>query len=152
MKKISVLFVLVLCVVLTGCGKKKLLCSYSSTDSYRGSDSILAKFTFKKDGKIDRYIVNEKVEFTDKYLKDTNSSVDDQLKAAEEYCKNSIPKTDKIKCNAVKNSNKALSVIIEYNLSDMTKEDIQKLNLSDYLESKYDDVKKQYEGQGFTCK
>ena len=98
------------------------------------------------------YTINEKVSFTDKYIKDTKTSIEDQLKAANEYCKNSIPETDKIKCHAVKNNNNTLSVIIEYNLSEMTKEDIQKLNVSEYLESKYDDIKKQYEGQGFTCK
>ena len=151
MKKICMISVFVLCVLLTGCGQKKLLCTYSSSDSYRGSDNILVKFTFTKNGKIDKYITNEKVTFTDNYLKATEMSIDDTYKSAQDYCKNNISNSNYSKCNVTKNGN-SITVSTEYKLSKMTAEELQKLNMTSYAEYSSDELKKQYEGQGFTCK
>ena len=151
MKKISLFTILALCLLLSGCGEKKLLCQYSSTNSYYGSDTVLAKYTFKKDGTIDKYSINEKMVYNDAYLKATNSTMDDQFKGAQDYCKNSIPQNKNIVCKATRYKN-SITVVIDYNLSKLTKEEITSLQLTDYLKSKQDDVKQQYEGQGFTCK
>ena len=151
MKKFYLLGIFALCVLLSGCSEKKLLCSYSSTNSYYGSDEILAKYTFKKDGSIDKYIINEKMVYNDAYLKASNTTIDDQFKNAEEYCNSSLPESKNITCKATKTKN-SITVVIDYNLSKMTQEEIESLQLTDYISSKYDDVKQQYEGQGFTCK
>ena len=42
--------------------------------------------------------------------------------------------------------------INQVDVAQLTKEEITSLQLTDYLKSKQDDVKQQYEGQGFTCK
>lgn len=151
MKKISLLGILVLCLLLSGCCEKKLLCSYSSTNSYYGSDNVLAKYIFKKDGTIDKYTINEKMVYNDTYLKATNTTIDAQYKNAQDYCKNNIPDSKNITCKVTKNKN-SITVVIDYNLSKMTKEEIETLQLTEYIGFKQDDVKKQYEGQGFTCK
>lgn len=151
MKKISLFGILVLCLLLSGCGEKKLICSYSSTNSYYGSDNVLAKYTFKKDGTIDKYTINEKMVYNDVYLKATNTTIEDQYKNAQEYCKNSIPSSKNIVCKVTKNKN-SLTVVIDYKLSKMTKEEIESLQLTQYISFKQDDVKKQYEDQGFACK
>ncbi len=151
MKKIGLLGVFVLCLLLSGCGEKKLICSYSSSNSFYGSDDIIARFTFKKDGTIKDYSINEKMEYSDAYLSQTGTKVDDQYKNAQQYCKNSIPENKNIECNVTKSGN-SVRVVIDYKLSKMTEDDIASLNLAEYLTSKYDDIKKQYSEQGFTCK
>lgn len=151
MKKIYLLGVFALCILLSGCGEKKLLCSYSSTNSFYGSDDVLAKYYFKKDGTVDKYSINEKMVYNDAYLKSTNSTIDDQFKNAEEYCSSSLPESKNITCKATKTKN-SITVVIDYKLSEMTQDEIEKLQLADYMSSKYDDIKTQYEGQGFTCK
>ena len=151
MKKLYLLGIFALCVLLSGCSEKKLLCSYSSTNSYYGSDDILAKYTFKKDGTIDKYSINEKMVYNDAYLKASNTTIEAQYENALEYCKSSVPESKNITCKATKTKN-SITVVIDYKLSKMTKEEIESLQLSDYISSKYDDIKQQYEGQGFTCK
>lgn len=151
MKKVYLLGVFALCILLSGCGEKKLLCSYSSTNSFYGSDEVLAKYYFKEDGTIDKYSINEKMVYNDAYLKSTNTTIDDQFKNAEEYCNSGLPESKNITCKASKTKN-IITVVIDYKLSKMTQEEIDSLQLADYISSKYDDIKTQYEGQGFTCK
>lgn len=150
MKKYIMLSVLILILLLTGCGEKKLTCSYSSSDSYHGSDEIFAKYIFDKNGKIDKYIINEKMTYNDKYLKDNNISIDSLYEQNKEYCK-SMPSSKYIKCNFNKRGN-SLTAVMEYQISKMTKEEIEKLELSDYATLSEKDIKTQFEAQGFTCK
>ena len=150
MKKLYLFGIFALCLILSGCGEKKLMCSYSSTNSFYGSDSVLTKYYFKKDGTIDKYSINEKMTFNDAYLKSINSSMDDQFNSAKEYC-SSIPESKNISCNVTKTKN-SITVVIDYKLSKMTQEEIDTLQLTDYVNSKADDIKTQYEAQGFTCK
>ena len=151
MKKLSLFVVLAMCLFLSGCGKKTLLCSYSSTNSYYGSDNILVKYTFKKNGKVDKYVINEKMVYNKQYLEDNNLTVADQYENAKTYCEQSIPESKNITCKVTKQKD-GVTVVINYNLSKMTDEEMASLNVAEYVKSTYDDVKTQYKTQGFTCK
>ncbi|MBR3523684.1 MAG: hypothetical protein IKN87_03260 [Bacilli bacterium] len=151
MKKISILSILAICLILTGCGTKKMECVYTSSNSQYGSDNMNARFIFKKDGTIDKYTMIEEMTYNTNYLKAANTTVEKQYETAKEYCEKSVPKNDKIKCNVRKYKN-SVTVTIDYYLSDMDEKDISELNISEYIKAKYDDIKTQYENQGFTCK
>ena len=151
MKKIGLFSILILCILLSGCSKKTLICQYLSESSYYGSDNVLAKYIFKKDGTIDKYSINEKMVYNDAFLKATNSTMEMQYENAKDYCKNSIPESKNITCKVTKYKD-TITVAIDYNLSKMTKEEIESLQLADYIQLKSDDIKAQYEDQRFTCK
>lgn len=150
MKKTVLFSIIVLTLLLTGCGENKLMCSYSSTNSYYGSDSIFVKYYFDKDGKIDNYVINEKMTYNDEYLKNNNKTMDSLYEDNKSYCDN-IPKSDNIKCNFSRNGN-TFKVIVKYNISKMSKEEIEKLQLADYMSLGKDGIKNQFKSQGFTCK
>lgn len=150
MKKISLCSIIVLLLLLTGCGEKKVMCSYSSSNSYYGSDNVFAKYIFSKDGKVTKYFINEKMTYNKQYLEDNNLTIDSIYEQGKEYC-NNVPSSKNIKCSFSK-SNNTINVTLEYNLSKMSKDEIKKLELDEYLSLTEEKVKTQYKSQGFTCK
>ena len=148
MKKLLLFAFLIL--LLTGCGEKKLICSYSSSNSYYGSDSIYIKYTFNKKGNIAKYIVNEKISYNNQYLEGNNLTMDSLFEQSKEYCKN-VPSSKNIKCNISKNGN-SINVAMNYDVAKMTDKEKKELNLEEYISMNKEDIKKQFSSQGFTCK
>lgn len=150
MKKYNLLGVIVLLLIVTGCGERKLMCSYSSSDSYHGSDEVFTKYTFDKNGKVKKYVINEKMTYNDKYLKDNNITIESLYEQNKEYCKN-LPSSKYIKCNFNRRGN-SLTAVMEYELSKMSNEELKELQLTDYVSLGEKEIKKEFEAQGFTCK
>ena len=150
MKKIMFLSIIVLLVLVTGCGDKKLICQYSSTNSYYGSDNVFSKTLFDKKGKMTKYIINEKMSYNDQYLEDSGLTMDALYEQYKDYC-SSLPESKNVECSFSKNGN-TLTANVEYNISKMTEKEIEDLSLTSYVSLTEDEIKTQYKSQGFTCK
>lgn len=149
MKKICLFSALIFTVILlTGCGEKKLVCQYKSTDSYHGSDIVYYKFLFNKDEKVEKFIINEEISYSDKYVKDNDTSAD--YESMKQYCAEMETNTN-INCKVVKGDNK-FTIKLTYNLSKMSEDELAQYGLNDIIIQKYSELKKSQETNGFTCK
>lgn len=150
MKKFSLLCALVLTLVLTGCGEKKLICQYKTTDSFQGDNEVGYKVTFDKNDKPISIAINSKSKYGEKYLESYSVDLDTEIAAAKEFC-TELEATDNVSCSANLNNN-TITLNVKYNVSKMSDEAKSELGLTEIAELKYADIKTQYEGSGFTCK
>lgn len=111
-------------LALTGCGGKKLTCSYSESSSFTGEQTQQNTYVYDKDGKnLQKYTEVKSAKYTEKALKYYDKGIDDVLKQAEEDC-DDYEDVDFITCNATAKGNK-ITQTITYNFKGLDEDDIK---------------------------
>jgi Uncharacterized protein conserved in bacteria len=152
MRKISTMAIAFIClIVLTGCGGgKKLSCTVEEASTYNEIDTTgyEIKFEFSKDGK-------KLNKFTESaYAKYSSSASKEDLNEVYEDLKDSCKEFNDyagVTCKGNKAGTK-LSKTITVNLGKATPETLKEFYLDTFKDSSYDEVKKEVEGFGYSCK
>lgn len=131
MKKFAKLFVVALMFVLvTGCGGKKITCTYSESDSYHGKSyqKIVREYADNGIGVV-KYTIYSEQTYNQKYLTylqtEYKETINDLYKDALESC-DKYNSASFVTCK-VKLKGKKISQTITYNLKGMTKDSLEKL-------------------------
>ena len=140
MKKFAKLFVVALMFVLvTGCGGKKITCTYTTSDSYYGKDNnyneavtldkkIVREYADNGIGVV-KYTIYSEQTYNQKYLTylqtEYKETINDLYKDALESC-DKYNSASFVTCK-VKLKGKKISQTITYNLKGMTKDSLEKL-------------------------
>lgn len=140
-------------LVLTGCGGKKLTCSYSEESTFDGVKKKQLKYEFSKDGKnVEKYSQILSVKYTDKALEYYDEDLDDILEEVEDNCEK-YDDVDFVTCKAELSGNK-ITQIITLNLKGLDEDDVEDMldddkidraiyeDVKDLLESSYEDLLK----------
>ena len=132
-------------LALTGCGGKKLTCSYSESSSFKGEQNQQLTYVFSKDGKsIEKYTEVSSVNYTEKALKYYDEDLKDVLEDAEDDCEE-YEDVDFIVCKAELKGNK-ITQTITYNLKGLDEDDLKDMyDDKDISYSVYSKAKKLYD-------
>lgn len=154
-KYIKIAVVTTLGLILTGCGEKKITCSYKENSSFSGDQSQEITYVFSKDGKkIEKYIETLSVKYTDKALKYYDEDIEDVVDEAEEDCED-YEDADFITCKVTSKGNK-ITQTITYDLKKLDEDDLEDIyddediSYSIYTKTKkmldedYEDIKDDY--------
>ena len=150
MKKKMLYVMIFSLVLLTGCGKTKLICKYSTSDSYQGDNEIRYKLTYDKKGNVDKVVVFTKSRYGDKFIENNNINMEEESKTAKQICEQYKDQKN-VTCNA-NLVNNTITLELKYNYKKMSDEDKEKFGFGDSDSMKYDIVKSSYEKNGYTCK
>lgn len=141
-KYIKYAAIAVIGITLTGCGGKKLTCTYSESSSFQGEEKQHITYDFDKDGKnVEKYTEVLSAKYTDKALKYYDKDLDDILKDAEKDC-DEYEDVDFITCKVELKGNK-ITQTITYNLKNLDEDEIKDMyDDKDISYSVYSKVKK----------
>lgn len=152
MKKLTLLVIMTFyLIILTGCGNTKTLTCTQEEDSVNDKidkTGLQVKLVFNKDGEdISKYIQTAYINYN-KTISDEDFDLEynDANSACDEY-KNYTGVT----CKAIKNGKK-ISLVIEVDVKKANDETKTAFYLNELDEKNYDDMKKNAEESGYTCK
>ena len=130
--------------LLSGCGSKTLVCTRSNDYSDEMKMNQTVKTSFKNDH-VSKLSIDMDVTLGENYMEyreELKTSVQDEF--------NDLKDTDGVKFSTVDTSN-GFKFNLEANVSKLDSTSKKKLDIID-TEQSYDDAKKEFESEGYTCK
>ena len=142
-KYLSVLLAVVLTLMLTGCGGKKLTCTKEEEEmGMKMQEKAIVSYS---DDKISKYTMEATIELTE----EMEEYADQMLELLTEEM-NMYEEIKGVEVNTEKKGNKIIATVV-FDVDKMDEEDLDEIDDFDVNET-IEEVKAELEDQGFTCK